>query len=286
MKYPNPDGPRDKELRMLRVARYDGSALALLWGISCHPTEWPRTAELSSDYPGLVRQALQQKLGAELPVLFLQGFCGDLRPPAIGRWARRETLRVRIIMFLCSLVNGKCFAGWSVDDYSRWVDGIQRAAFEAVERSNSQEPMMPCLTLSRLTAPLSVIGLSGAMKEIAFHLIDIGEQLRFVGISAEVTWEYAEIVREIDSHKHLWPVGYIDHVFGYLPTEPMLSAGGYEVAGFQHLFGIDGEFVPTTEQAIRSCLKTLLFSKDHEHHGIAVETVIAGCTSFEIGDGK
>ncbi len=39
--FPNPAGPRDRELRLLRVENQDGSLLAVMWGISCHPTDAP-----------------------------------------------------------------------------------------------------------------------------------------------------------------------------------------------------------------------------------------------------
>lgn len=256
--YPNPEGSRDEDLRLLRIEKMNGEALAFVWGVSCHPTEWPRTGELSSDYPGLVREALRKKLGRPLAFLFLQGFCGDLRPPAIGRWARRASWRVRLGMFICSLVNGEFFAGWSDQRYEDWIAKIVQSANWAVDCSENQRALTPGLSVARIMEPLSSIGLSATIKEIAFHRINIGDQLALVGISAEVTWGYADIIRRMDRSGYLWPVGYIDHVFGYLPTESMLPEGGYEVEGFQCLFAVEGTFAPTTEQVMRSCLKNLL----------------------------
>ena len=267
--YPNPNGPRDKDMRLLRVETMDGEALAFMWGISCHPTEWPRTKELSSDYPGLVRESLRKKLGRPLPVLFLQGFCGDLRPPAIGRWARRASSRVRLVMFLCSLVNGKFFAGWSAQRYERWVANIAQSANRAVICAEDQPALTPGLSVVRIVEPLSSIGLSAAINEIAFHRINIGGQLALVGISAEVTWEYAGILREMYRSEYLWPVGYIDHVFGYLPTESMLSEGGYEVEGFQSLFAVEGAFAPNTEKVVRSCVEDLLRANVSQLNGVS-----------------
>ena len=36
--------------------------------------------------------------------------------------------------------------------------------------------------------------------------------------------------------------GYLGDVFGYLPTAKQVTEGGYEVNGFQSLFGMSGRF--------------------------------------------
>lgn len=259
--YPNPEGPTDRELRLLRVESADGALLAVLWGVSCHPTEWPNTEELSSDFPGLVRNALRSRIHAAVPVLFLQGFCGDLRPPALGRWARRASTRVRLGLIVSSLVNGPFFAGWSARHYHHWVEKIQRSAVQALEKAAVRQSLDSGLVVSRVVAPLSAIGLSGAIDEISFYRVDLGTHLRLLAVSAEIVWEYAAIAREILNAECLWPIGYVDRVYGYLPTEPMLSEGGYECSGFLGLFAMEGRFLPETEQVVRSCIAALLSDK-------------------------
>jgi hypothetical protein len=252
--YPNPDGPRDMNLRLLRVEREDRSLLAVLWGISCHPNEWPRIRELSADYPGIVREALREPTGYQLPVLFLQGFCGDLRPPALGRWPLRGSWRIRVAMFLCGLINGPHFAGFSPDQYERWTGLIVQSMYHALAEAANREPLSGELANWRRTMPLSRIGLSAKIDEIVFQVFEIGRQLRFVCVSAEITWPYAVMIKESNPAATVWPVGYIDAVFGYLPTQSMLAEGGYEVTGFRSLFGVKGEFHADLEESIRSFL--------------------------------
>jgi neutral ceramidase len=251
--YPNPGGPRDQDLRLLRVEADDQSLMAVLWGVSCHPTEWPNTGELSSDYPGAVRQAIREHQQSRVPVLFLQGYCGDLRPPAIGSWALRKSWRIRFLMALCSLINGPFFAGFLPKQYWRWVSGIARSACLAVDKAATQPLIAAGLAVKRVTVPLSAIGLSGEADEIAVHSFDLGEGLRVMCVSAEIVWQYAEIVQQTDTTKQVWPVGYIDQVFGYLPTQAMIAEGGYEVTEFKPQFGVKGQFTTNTEEIIRSC---------------------------------
>ncbi len=254
--YPNAEGPRDRELRLLRVEDESGRLLCVMWGISCHPTEWPRLGELSSDYPGGVREALRATFGRELPVLFLQGFAGDLRPPAVGRWMKNGPWSQRLLLLASSFVNGPCFAGFTPQEYEAWQAGIIRAAQQATAQAAGAEPLKTRLAVHRNGVALSTLGLSGETPALTVHWFDLAERLRVVGISAEACWEYADLLKRAFPGKTVWPVGYIDSVFGYLPTQSMLREGGYEVTGFREAFGIKGEFVANLEQIVKELVQS------------------------------
>lgn len=248
--FPNATGPRDRELRLLRVENQDDSLVAVIWGVSCHPAEWPGYSELSSDYPGGVRQALRARIGSEVPVVFLQGFCGDLRPPSIGRWPRRGRWRSRLLRFAFSFVNGPLFAGFTLGEYRAWMDSIGECAKRALNQAAHSTPLVTKLSIRRTGIDLSALGLSGEITELIFHSFELDEKIRVVGVSAEVCWEWMDLVKRAFAGKTIWPVGYIDTVFGYLPTQAMLPEGGYEITGFQHSYGIKGEFVANLDEII------------------------------------
>jgi neutral ceramidase len=254
--HPNPAAARDRELRLLRVEDEGGRLLSVIWGISCHPTEWPQIRELSSDYPGVVRQALRERLGRDLPVLFLQGFCGDLRPPATGRWVRTGPWKRRLLVLCSSLLNGPDFIRFTSEEYRTWVEGISTCARRAADEAANVPPLITTLVSHRTSVALSALGLSGETCSLTCHWFDLAEGLKFVGLSAEPCWEYIHLVKRIFPGKTIWPVGYIDSVFGYLPTQSMLSEGGYEVTGFRRPFGIKGEFVPDLEHAVAELISS------------------------------
>jgi hypothetical protein len=54
------------------------------------------------------------------------------------------------------------------------------------------------------------------------------------------------------------PVGYIDSVFGYLPTAPMLGERGYEDSGFMEPFGLAGRFRPELERVVLEAWERLM----------------------------
>jgi len=87
--------------------------------------------------------------------------------------------------------------------------------------------------------------------------IELNQKLVIVAIGAEVCWEYAELVRRKFPDSAVWPLGYTDAVFGYLPTSPMLAEGGYETSGFMRPFGIHGKFVPDVDEVVLAGLNQL-----------------------------
>ena len=75
----NPEGPSDDTLLVARVTDGEGEPLASVVNYACHPTTlaWQNTL-ISPDYPGAMREVVQQATGA--PCLFIQGASGDLGP--------------------------------------------------------------------------------------------------------------------------------------------------------------------------------------------------------------
>jgi hypothetical protein len=75
----NPDGPADDTVLVGRITNAGGATIATLVNYACHPTTlaWQNTL-ISPDYPGAMREVVEQATGA--PCVFLQGASGDLGP--------------------------------------------------------------------------------------------------------------------------------------------------------------------------------------------------------------
>lgn len=248
--YPNAAGPRDQELRLLRIEDAEGGLLAIVWGVSCHLTDWPRLDEISSDFAGGVRNALRAIAGADTPVLFLQGFAGTLRPRSIGFWPRTGTWRSRLLKIIHIVLNGPGFVGFTPRLYGKWLGTMAESANSAFRSALTAPACMSGLRSRRASVPLSALGIQGATEQLTCQVVELGSELVLVGISAEVAWEYAPLVARQFAGKRWWPVGYIDTTFGYLPSASMLREGGYEVDGFMPLFGISGKWVENIEDLV------------------------------------
>jgi hypothetical protein len=75
----NPGAPAEDAVLVARVTAQSGQLLATIVNYACHPTTlaWENTL-ISPDYPGAMREVVEQATGA--PCVFLQGASGDLGP--------------------------------------------------------------------------------------------------------------------------------------------------------------------------------------------------------------
>jgi len=247
---PNPAGPRDETLHLLTFSDHTDRPLAVLWSYACHPVAFPALTKVSADFPGVVRRALRDAHGAELPVLFLQGFAGDVRPRETGattRFARR----------LAELVVGPLFARFSAQQYATWAGGLaDRAVGVARGALRTRRPVAPLCRRERIALSTLVTGAT-AGREVTFQRMSLDPGLHLVAISAEPVTAYGATLRHLCPGSVL-PVGYSDTVFGYLPTAAMLGERGYEDSGFMVPFGLSGRFRPDIEGVVRGAWERLM----------------------------
>lgn len=75
----NPDGLADDLVLVARVTNSEGAIVATLVNYGCHPTTLAWDNQLvSPDYPGAMREVIEQTTGA--PCVFIQGASGDIGP--------------------------------------------------------------------------------------------------------------------------------------------------------------------------------------------------------------
>ena len=243
---PNPSGPRDERatVALLRKAD-DGQLLGVLWHYTCHPTAVVPDNVISADYPGVVRRALRERFG-EIPCVFAQGFCGDIRPnmPAsrqarLARAASPLDPQHRIRPDVSDPLGG----------------GLGALEPESGRQSVRHRPGQPgqAAVARGLANRIGQIPLGeffeGAApdKPLAVQIVQIGEELEIVALSAEACVEWERILDEAvppPAGRIRLYAGYLGALFGYLPTAAQIPEGGYEVEGFQPLFGLSGHFEP------------------------------------------
>src|SRR5207244_4779778 len=75
----HPNGPADDTVLVAKIVEDGGRTVASVVNYACHPTTlaWENTL-ISPDYPGAMREVVEQATGA--PCVFLQGASGDLGP--------------------------------------------------------------------------------------------------------------------------------------------------------------------------------------------------------------
>lgn len=241
---PNPSGPRDETASVVLFRKTDdGQPLGVIWHYTCHPTAVVPENVISADYPGAVRRALRTHFG-EIPCLFVQGFCGDIRPNI--KTSQKAGWRARLRRTIRTIVSGPLFAAPSVEDWLHWSKGLA-ARVSDIAQATPVRSFVPA-SLHTGSAKVNLRDFftgSTPDKMLAAQIVRIGEELEIVALSAEANVEWQRILDEavpIHARRIRLYAGYLGALFGYLPTAAQVPEGGYEVEGFQPLFGLSGRF--------------------------------------------
>lgn len=248
---PNPAGMRDPSVTAFSIVGLSGEPLALVWHFACHPTGYPRQLEVSAEFPGAVRSRLRVRRGATLPVLFLQGFAGDIRPdvPETRPMARR--------MVNC-LMSGPSFDTFTPKAWNDWaasLAGDVAATFE----SGPPRARVPADTVPPIAS---------ASSEIALDRLLTGEQggrrVRLQRLCLDSTIDIVAVGAEPLTALHaLVPIqgalatGYLGDVFGYWPSDRDARDGGYEVHHYLTPFGLHGRLRPSLDGVFRDAVGRL-----------------------------
>jgi len=227
-----------------QVRTYDGIKLviigdkrmptAVLWSWPCHPVATPDADSVSADFPGAVRQCLRAHFGNEtLPVLYLPGFCGDIRPDIRGsRWSIRNILRHALIPITP-------FGTIDPESYRSFCDRVAEASVRAAARVVPIDAGQ-VLRISSAQFPIGEYMAPPQDVSMGVRALRVGElSITFVG--AEVCSPYYGLLHDEPDRADVL-TGYTGPVFGYLPTDEQVTEGGYEVDGFFTRFGLSGRF--------------------------------------------
>ncbi len=247
---PNPNGDRDESVRILEFANLNGESSAVIWNYACHPTDFPGFLQVSAEYPGIVRARLRSQLG-DIPVLFFQGFSGDVRPPFSGRSAGIAGFARRVLV-------GPQFRQPLRREWEQWSNSLAESV-ASFARSSGRALKIDSLVLKRIEVPENEYAAGGTGdKSLIWHLIDCGG-FRIVGINAEPVVKYRRLLEEsFSSEEPLLTVGCLDQPVCYLPSDNMIPEQGYEVEGFRSLFSFDARFQNSLQDSVIRRLKAAL----------------------------
>ena len=242
---PNPEGPTDELATVLLLRRAEDDAIiAALWHYTCHATAVIPPDAISADFPGAVRRALRQRFG-DIPCVFVQGFCGDISPNMAGADAQ-GSIGNRLRRLARKLISGPSFPPQAANDWQRWSESLAAGVRAIAERSPEKADAPATLSIDTAQIPLiEFFDGSAPDKPLTVQALRLGAALELVALSAEVTVEWQSILDSAlppgEGRLRLY-AGYLGALYGYLPTPRQIGEGGYEVTGFQHLFGLSGNF--------------------------------------------
>jgi len=233
---PNHAREIDERISVLSFRASNGRPKALVSHFACHPVADPVTRR-GADYPGLLRQALKARYGADMVCAFLQGFSGDVRPNLVRTPAGlKDHLREAVI--------GPRFRHSAVGDAERIAGALACAAEQAELAARPIKFATPAFRRERLT--LKDIDGDPTGRTLDVTLWRLGEDLRVIFGSAEMLSGLAT------ADNHTLYVGYANGMVGYIASPEDSASGGYEIDGFLGRFGLGKRFGPEAAQSFRA----------------------------------
>ncbi len=282
---PNPEGPIDHEVIVLRLDPADGSEaapdapspLAVLFRFTCHATSMgAQNYRFTADYPGAAAAFVERAYGGQTTALFLQGCTGDIRPHLVNAAGNFRS------------------ATWP--ELAAIGREVGAAAVGAAESARPLAPAVPGAGGERLgvagrTVPLAYAPFPGAdeleallaagrwpagreLSAVERHWAERVLESLAVGVApepvlaevqvfrlgavwlvtlpgevfVEIGWRVRDAVaaaRGVDPELVV-VAAYANGNVGYVPTGAAIPEGGYEVTAYRHMGRLAG-YAPETE---------------------------------------
>ncbi|MBE0534360.1 MAG: neutral/alkaline non-lysosomal ceramidase N-terminal domain-containing protein [Phycisphaerae bacterium] len=251
---PNPDGPVDHDVPVLRVDSPDGKLQAVLFGYACHCTTLS-FYEFCGDYAGFAQEYIEQAHPG-VTALFMAGCGGDQNPYPRGGPRTLEYCREHGR----ALANG---VETALTPRAVAVAGPIRAAIDTVTLEFAEPPSRALLEeqlkssnkyarghAQVLLDELEQAGRIGTTYPYLVQVIEFGEDLTMIALAGEVVVDYSLRLKAELTGRPVWVAGYCNDVFGYLPSVRVLQEGGYEAGDAMLYTPLPGPFAPSVEKLV------------------------------------
>jgi len=248
---PNPDGPVDHDVPVLRIDSPDGKLQAVLFGYACHCTTLS-FYQYCGDYAGFAQEYIEQAHPGTT-AMFMAGCGGDQNPYP------RRTLDY-CMQHGRALANGVESA---LAPQARPVAGPIRAGIDTVTLEFAEVPSRQKLQQQAKSTDkydrrhaevlLEELEQNGAIRTTYPYLVQVvrfGDDLTMVALAGEVVVDYSLRLKSELPGRAVWVAGYSNDVFGYIPSARVLREGGYEAGDAMRYTDLPGPFAPSVEELI------------------------------------
>jgi hypothetical protein len=221
---PEPEGPADARVKIGLLEAEGGRTAAVLVQVACHPTAFPVGEGLCADYIDVVRSRIRAAMGGEVPVLFMLGHCGDVRPDFTGPAGLRQRLT--------QMPAGRRFRAPDRAEWAGWAGGIAECATAALEAARAATPeRADGLAFSRFGCANPY----GPADPVPFAAAALRMTPRFtlVAVNAEISVRFLDRLDGVT-----FTASCADDTIGYLQPQDDLPFGGYEIDGFRRGFAV------------------------------------------------
>lgn len=246
----NPDvlgyaGPIDPQVGVIGVWDLKGALLGVVVNFACHATTSP--GGISASWIGSMEQTLRGATqNAALPVVFLQGACGDItqvdnltkfQNPGAEEWWEMVGGRIGAEAYKTLLLIRRGASADIAIDTRRRVWNIKRRlpTPEKVQRATELVQKDPRevgdteWTFAKETVVLDAMAKARPEVEVEVQAIQVGPVV-MVSNPAEYFVQYGLDIKKGSKFPFTFPVELANGIVGYVPTEEAMgpNGGGYE----------------------------------------------------------
>jgi neutral ceramidase len=253
----NPRGPADRCVPVLRVEDPNGKLQAVLFGCACHNTTLgPGNYAICGDYAGFAQATIEEKQPGVI-ALFAIGCGGDANPYPRNTMEAAKQHGKDLGSEVCRVLESGKPAAISgplttVFDY---VDlPLKSVSRDELARLAEKSPGWQIGNAKTMLATLDRGQKLPTTYRAPIGIWQFGQSLTIVALSGEVVVDYAHELEKAIGPLNLWPMGYCNDYFGYLPSARVIEEGGYENRGLNS--GL-GWFSEGAEEAIVAKVKEL-----------------------------
>ncbi len=257
--FPNPEGPVDHRVPVLKVTAEGGREVAVMFGYACHCTTLGYQ-NINADYAGYAQRQLEQKHPGTV-ALFVNGCSGDQNP-----YPRRSVeLAQTHGQTLATAVDA------ALETTLKSVTGGISAAYREiplayegpVNRETLQEEQKSTdkLKAAKATRLLAQLERDGSLPETypyPVQVLRLGNTLTWVFLGGETVVDYSLRLQRELSAPLLWVSGYSNDVMAYIPSLRIWKEGGYEGGGAMVYGSHPARWSANAEEHIVGTVKELL----------------------------
>ncbi len=253
---PNPNGPVDHNVPVLKVQGSDGKLRAVLFGYTCHATTLG-FYKFCGDYPGFAQAYLEQQHPGAI-AMFINGCSGDQNPyPRHGERALElcqhhgRTLATAVeaaLVTQSSPVRGPLAV--TIEDVSLEfaTPPTRDELFKLAESRDRYQRHHAGLLLEELQR-------NGKLRDeypYPVQVAQFGDDLTLIALAGETVVDYSlRLKQELAKPSNpVWVAGYSNDVFNYVPSLRVLQEGGYEGVRAISSGPLSGPFAPSVEERI------------------------------------
>ena len=270
---PNHEVAIDDRAHLFQFVRHTGSVKAVLIHNHCHPTISGDNV-LSGEYPGVVSDEIEQVFDDSV-CLFLQGFCGDIRPN-VSRANQFYRAHYEDVVRL-----GKHLALNYLNAMQNPTDMTEEAISHYGEKS-VYLPLNAKLTWLELEEYKHLYHqsdiqfewavrqqyllkeggntLDNSNQEVKLTFLNINNVIKLITANAEVVNHYQQyITNNLD--QHILCVGYCNGMIGYIPTKEQVTQGGYEPNLSSYYFYLPSTFNQEVEHCLKQAFEQIIYEK-------------------------